>query len=155
MESDKHIEIVLGNKNVAASGSTQVNITQNNIDPAKVAELLGLKPETGASSIKPETKARSPRKPKPARIVEDVYKYVWVGRQEGQMRLIQLYQLLIDKRFKMLDPSVSPDDWCALFRGVARPFTMKWIGRQAHLRYLFKLLINKKYIIFDQKSAKQ
>ena len=155
MESDKHIEIVLGNKNVAASGSTQVNITQNNIDPAKVAELLGLKPETGASSIKPETKARSPRKPKPARIVDDVYTYVWVKQQEGQMRLIQLYQLLIDKRFKMLDPSVSPDDWCALFRGVARPFTMKWIGRQAHLRYLFKLLINKKYIIFDQKSAKQ
>ena len=55
MESDKHVEIVLGNKNVAESGSTQVNITQNNFDPAKVAELLGLKPETGDSPMKPET----------------------------------------------------------------------------------------------------
>lgn len=155
MAEDKHVEIVFGNKNVAKDGGTQLNITQNKFDMSQVAELLGLKPETGASSIKPETKARSPRKPKPARIVDDVYTYVWVKQQEGQMRLIQLYQLLIDKRFKMLDPSVSPDDWCALFRGVARPFTMKWIGRQAHLRYLFKLLINKKYIIFDQKSAKQ
>ena len=155
MAEDKHVEIVFGNKNVAESGSTQVNITQNKFDMSQVAELLGLKPVTGASPVKPETKARSPRKPKPARIVEDVYTYVWVGKQEGQMRLIQLYQLLIDKRFKMLDPSVSPDDWCALFRGVARPFTMKWIGRQAHLRYLFKLLIQKKYITFDQKSAKQ
>jgi len=155
MESDKHIEIVLGNKNVAASGSTQVNITQNNIDPAKVAELLGLKPETGDSPMNPETKARRTRKPKPARIVQDVYKYVWVESREGRMRLIQLYQLLIDERFKMLDRNVTPDNWCALFMGQAKPFTMKWIGKQAHLRYLFRLMIQKKFITFDRTSAKQ
>lgn len=153
MAEDKHVEIVFGNKNVAESGSTQVNITQNNFADAaaKVAELLGIKP----AETKPEPKPKSPRKPKPARIVDDVYKYIWVDNREGMLRLVKLYQLLRDDRFKMLDPSVSPDDWCALFRGVARPFTMKWIGRQAHLRYLFKLLIQKKYITFDQKSAKQ
>lgn len=164
MESDKHIEIVLGNKNVAASGSTQVNITQNNIDPAKVRELvegLGMMDE-GLGKTKPETcnlnhesKARCSRSRKPARIVQDVYKYVWVESREGQMRLIQLYQLLIDERFKMLDRNVTPDNWCALFMGQAKPFTMKWIGRQAHLRYLFKLLIDRNYITFDSKSAKQ
>ena len=150
MAEDKHIEIVLGNKNVAESGSTQVNITQNNFDPAKVAEVLGLNPQT-----KPEPKPKRPRKPKPARLVEDVYKYRWVDKKEGMLRLIQLYQLLIDKRFNMLDPDVRPDDWCALFMGQAKPFTMKWIGRQAHLRYLFRLLIDKKFITFDSKSAKQ
>ena len=149
MESDKHVEIVLGNKNVAESGSVQVNITQNNFDPAKVAEVLGLKP----SDVKPGTKAK--RRPKPARIVEDVYKYRWADKREGMLRLIQLYQLLIDKRFNMLDPDVRPDDWCALFMGQAKPFQMKWIGRQAHLRYLFRLLIDKNYITFDSKSAKQ
>ncbi len=151
MESDEHKEIVFGNKNVAEGGSIQVNITQNRFDMDKVAEFLGIKP----AETKAEPKPKSPRKPKPARIVQDVYKYVWVGRQEGRMRLVQLYQLLIDKRFKMLDPNVLPDDWCDLFKGVARPFTMKWIGKQAHLRYLFKLLIQKKYITFDNKSAKQ
>lgn len=155
MESDKHTEIVFGNKNVAEAGSTQVNITQNNFDPAKVAELLGLKPETGESPMQPETKAKRQRSRKPARIVQDVYKYVWVESREGRMRLIQLYQLLIDDRFKMLDRNVTPDDWCSLFMGQAKPFTMKWIGRQAHLRYLFKLLIQKKYITFDRTSAKQ
>ena len=40
MAEDKHIEIVLGNKNVAESGSTQVNITQNNFDPGKLRELV-------------------------------------------------------------------------------------------------------------------
>ena len=150
MESDKHVEIVLGNKNVAESGSVQVNITQNNFDPAKVAEVLGLKPETNS-----EPKPKRPRKPKPARLVEDVYKYRWADKREGMLRLIQLYQLLIDKRFNMLDPDVRPDDWCALFMGQAKPFTMKWIGRQAHLRYLFRLLIDKNYITFDSKSAKQ
>lgn len=155
MESDKHTEIVFGNKNIAEAGSTQVNITQNNFDPAKVAELLGLKPETGESPMQPETKAKRQRSRKPARIVQDVYKYVWVESREGRMRLIQLYQLLIDDRFKMLDRNVTPDDWCSLFMGQAKPFTMKWIGRQAHLRYLFKLLIQKKYITFDRTSAKQ
>ena len=148
MAEDKHIEIVLGNKNVAESGSTQVNITQNNFDPDKVAEVLGLKPETNS-----EPKPKRPRKPKPARLVEDVYKYRWADKKEGMLRLIQLYQLLIDKRFNMLDPDVRPDDWCALFMGQAKPFQMKWIGRQAHLRYLFRLLIEKQYITFDSKSA--
>lgn len=162
VEESKQIEIVLGNKNVAESGSMQVNITQNNFDPAKVMEMvegLGLKdeglgktkPET--CNLNPETRVKRSRKPKPARIVKDVYKYVWVGRQEGQMRLIQLYQLLIDERIKMLDRNVTPDDWCALFMGEAKSFTMKWTGKQAHLRYLFKLLIQKKYITFDKKSA--
>ena len=151
MESDKYIEIVLGNKNVAESGSTQVNITQNNFDPGKLAEVLGLKP----SSEKPEPKPKRSRKPKPARIVEDVYKYVWVNEHEGMIRLVKLYQLLTDNRFNLLDKNVTPNDWCALFMGEAKPFTMKWIGPQAHLRYLFKLMIQKKYITFDSKSAKQ
>ena len=150
MESDKHVEIVLGNKNVAESGSVQVNITQNNFDPAKVAEVLGLKPET-----KPEPKPKRGRKPTQARRVDDVYTYCWVNHREGQQRLVRLYQLLINERVKMLNPNVKPEEWCALFMGEAKPFTMKWIGKQAHLRYLFKLLIDKKYITFDSKSAKQ
>ena len=165
MEADKHTEIILGNKNVAESGSMQVNITQNNFDPAKVMELvegLGKRPHSGLDpespetwNLKPETKAKPRRKQKPARLVEDVYKYCWIDNQKGMRRLVKLYQLLTDKRFKMLDPTVRPDDWCALFMGKARPFTMKWIGTQAHLRYLFKLMIEKKYITFDSKSAKQ
>ena len=141
MEESKHTEIVLGNKNVAKGGSVQVNITQNNFDPGKVAEMLGLKPET-----KPEPKPKRPRKQKPPRIVEDVYKYRWLDEKEGMLRLVKLYQFLIDDRYKMLDKNVLPNDWCALFMGQAKPFTMKWIGPQAHLRYLFKLLIDKKYI---------
>ena len=66
-----------------------------------------------------------------------------------------LYQLLVDSRFRMLSTDVNPDDWCALFMGEARAFNMKWTGKQAHLRYLFKQMIEKKYITFDEKSAKQ
>ena len=58
MEADKHTEIILGNKNVAESGSMQVNITQNNFDPAKVMELvegLGKRPHSGLDPESPET----------------------------------------------------------------------------------------------------
>ena len=137
MESDKHVEIVLGNKNVAEGGSVQVNITQNNFDPAKVAEVLGLKP----SDVKPETKVKRPRKPKPARIVEDVYKYIWVNEKEGMLRLVKLYQLLTDGRFKMLDKNVTPNDWCALFMGEAKPFTMKFMQEKKVFIFLPSLCL--------------
>lgn len=85
----------------------------------------------------------------------DTYTYKWLNHRDGQLRLVKLYQLLSDDRFRMLSPDVKPDDWCALFMGDAKPFTLKWTGKQAHLRYLFKLMIANKYITFDEKSAKQ
>lgn len=159
MADDKHTtEIILGNKNVAEAGSQQINITQNNFDPAKMVELLrGLQGEQPAPT--PETttadkpKGKPGRKKKAPRIVTDTYKYRWIDRQEGQLRLIKLYQLLIDERFKMLSVDVKPDDWCALFTGETKAFTMKWTGKQAHLRCLFKLLLEKGYITHDEKSA--
>lgn len=159
MEEDR--DIVFGNKYNAEGGSIQINISQNNYDKSMVAEVLdglGLrkegsgKTEPETCNLKPETKRR---KPKPARVVDDVYKYRWLNEKEGMLRLVQLYQLLIGEQVKMLDKDVLPKDWCDLFMGKARPFRMKWIGSQAHLRYLFKLLIQKKYITYDSKSAKK
>lgn len=144
-DDSKKIEIVLGNKNVAEAGSQQINITQNNFDPEKLKAAL--------QGLRDEGKRKPGRKKKAPRIVMDTYKYQWIDCQEGQMRLIRLYQLLIDERFHLLSPEVKPDEWCALFMGQAKPFTMKWIGKQAHLRYLFKLLINRKYLTYDKKSA--
>ena len=113
----------------------------------------GEEPET-PQTLHPQ-KGKPGRKPKAPRIVADTYSYKWLNHKDGQLRLVRLYQLLVDERLKMLSPDVSPDDWCALFMGEAKPFTMKWIGKQAHLRYLFKLLIEKSYITFDERSAKQ
>lgn len=94
------------------------------------------------------------RKKSAPRVVQDTFRYRWMEHKDGQLRLVKLYQLLIDERFRLLDPSVSPEDWVALFMGEAKPFTMKWRGKQAHLRYLFKLLLQKKYITYDKASAK-
>ena len=170
------IEIVLGNKNVAEKGSQQINITQNVFNADALKEVLnglsGLNCSDGGNSKNgnvasaaenktsqtpqnPQTPAKRGRKPKAPRIVTDTYTYKWLNHRDGLLRLVKLYQLLIDERFKMLASDVNPEDWCALFKGEAKPFTMKWTGKQAHLRYLFKLMIGNKYISFDEKSAKQ
>lgn len=138
------------------------DIHDNNIiDKAVVlsnGQILVEKDHRSSEPMNPETlkpSAKRGRKTKTPRIVTDTYTYQWLNHREGQLRLVMLYQLLIDERFKMLSPDVSPEDWCALFTGEARAFTMKWTGKQAHLRYLFKQLIEKSYITFDATSAKQ
>lgn len=105
-----------------------------------------------SGTLKPRNSGTK-RSKKAPRIVTDTYTYRWAARQEGQLRLVKLYQLLVDGRFKMLSPEVSPDDWCALFMGTPKPFTMKWTGKQAHLRYLFKLMLEAQYITHDVQSA--
>ena len=93
-------------------------------------------------------------KPKrPARIVLDTFRYKWLDMPDGQMRLIRLYQKLIHESCGWLDPNTSPEDWCALFMGEPKSFTMKWLGTQAHLRYLFKLLLDRGYIECSNKSV--
>lgn len=109
--------------------------------------------DEGAGPGEEGKRKRAGRKRRAPRIVTDTYTYKWLNHRDGQLRLVKLYQLLVDERFKMLAPEVNPEDWCALFEGEPKPFTMKWTGKQAHLRYLFKLMIEKSYITFDAQSA--
>ena len=93
------------------------------------------------------------RKPKPSRLVTDTFRYKWIDMPDGQMRLIRLYQKLIHESCGWLEPNTLPEDWCALFMGEPKSFTMKWLGTQAHLRYLFKLLLDRGYIECPNKSV--
>lgn len=104
------------------------------------------------STINPQPSRRG-RKPQAPRIVQDTFRYKWLDMPDGQMRLIRLYQKLIHESCGWLDPNTSPEDWCALFMGEPKSFTMKWLGTQAHLRYLFKLLLDRGYIECPNKSV--
>lgn len=110
-------------------------------------------PKDPALAPSPLSAPKRGRKKKAPRIVPDTYTYKWKDHREGMLRVIKLYQLLIDDRFRMLDPSTDPDNWVALFQGESKAFTLKWMGRQAHLRYLFKLLLEQGYITHDAQSA--
>lgn len=123
------------------------------VDSVKDEGLGSSKDVAQPSTLNPQPSTRRGRKPKAPRIVLSTFRYRWIDRQEGQLRLIRLYQLLISESFQMLSPDVQPDDWCALFMGEAKAFTLKWTGRQAHLRYLFKQMLEKEYITNDDKSA--
>lgn len=103
-----------------------------------------------SETLKPSRRGRKPQAP---RLVQDTFRYKWLDMPDGQMRLIRLYQKLIHESCGWLDPNTSPEDWCALFMGEPKSFTMKWFGTQAHLRYLFKLLLDRGYIECPNKSV--
>lgn len=133
------IEIVLGNKYVAEAGSQQFNISKTNFDAKALKEVL-------SQVAQPSQTSRTKRSPNPTRIVQDVFTYKWLDTQDGQLRIIRLYQKLIHEACGWLDAETTPEQWCALFMGEPQSFTMKWKGKQAHLKYLFKLLIQRGYI---------
>lgn len=138
---DLHDNVLIDKAVVLASGST---VSVSEVSDSKVTDSE----VTDSNSKTPEnTPTKTPRKKaKPMRVVQDVFRYRWLDRQDGQLRLLQLYQKLIHESCGWLDPSTSPDTWCALFMGKPQAFTMKWLGTQAHLRYLFKLMLDRGYI---------
>ena len=159
------IEIVLGNKNVAEAGSQQINISQNVFNADALKEVLnslnGLNGSNGfskeespqPSTVNPQpsktsqTSSKSKKtKPKAGRIVEDTFTYKWILAEGGVLRLTKLYQKLTSEKLGWLDASVSIEDWCYLFSGKTKAFVLKWNGTQAHLKYLFKLMIEREYI---------
>ena len=155
MEKDKTIEIILGNKYVAEAGSRQVNFTQNNLDAAKVAELIKamhtVKDEGKASEpLNPETVKPSRKcKPKASRVVQDTFTYRWLDHPVGRVRLMKLYQHLTTEPLRWIDPATTPEQWEDLFTGKPKSFTLKWLGTQMQLKYLFRLLLEREYIVHD------
>ena len=160
MEKDNLTEIILGNKNVAKDGGIQINITQNNLGN-HIDQLASVLREScagtpGATSREepieqPQASEKTRRtsadkRPKVAREVEDVFTYRWLNNDQGNTRIIRLYQYLTHSSVRWLDPDTSPDDWCALFMGKPKVFKLRWLGTQMHLKHLFWLLLEREYI---------
>jgi len=166
-QEGKQIEIVLGNKNVAEAGSTQVNITQNNFDPTKLEEVLkGLSGLSGSKSdnsdncdnsdnvnVKPQTvqTSQTPQtnKAKRPKVVTTTFLYRWLQTDANRIGL--LYQALLRATVNgeptgWIAADTKPKDFERLFSGVDSSVQIKWIGTKQHLKYLFKVMWERKYI---------
>jgi len=154
---NKPIEIVLGNKNVAEAGSTQVNITQNNITAEAISQISGLLNNGFGTSDNPQP-TDTPSKPKqtkkPPRDVQEVFRYKWMDRHDARQRLICLYKVLTHKNYGWIDGNVTPDEWCALFMGTPQRFKIKWKKSQAFLKHMFDLMIERGYIEVSGSAGK-
>lgn len=150
MENDKTIEIVLGNKNVAEAGSHQVNFTQNNFDAAKVAELIkAMKDVAGPQPPHTPSTPKTAKRTASRRVVQDTFTYRWLDHPVGRVRLMKLYQHLTAEPLRWLDPATTPEQWEDLFTGKPKSFTLKWLGTQMQLKHLFRLVLEREYIIHD------
>jgi len=141
-------EIVLGNKNVAEAGSTQVNITQNNFDAEKVVELL--RRVTGEERKPAENScARKPKGGTASKVVTTTFRYRWLDTDDNRIGL--LYQALLratvnGKAGGWIDKKTSPDDFAKVFGGEESTVKIRWTGTKQHLKYLFKVMLEKNYI---------
>lgn len=68
------------------------------------------------------------------------YRYL----EESPQRPMLLYQRLMKGNF--ISSATPPDDFRQLFEGEPSDVKVKWLGNQASLWYLFKLLLDKKYV---------
>lgn len=150
MENDKTIEIILGNKNVAEAGSRQVNFTQNNFDAAKVVELIkAMKDEADPQPPHTPSSLKTAKRTASRRVVQDTFTYRWLDHPVGRVRLMKLYQHLTAEPLRWLDPATTPEQWEDLFAGKPKSFTLKWLGTQMQLKHLFRLLLEREYIVHD------
>lgn len=100
---------------------------------------------TTPDTKKPTTKTKT----NAAKITSATFTYRWIKTDEH--RIAELYQRLL--RAKWIDEK-NPDNFMELFSGKESNCKIKWIGTRQHLAYLFKLLIEREYIIEPQSVGK-
>lgn len=151
---EKVTEIILGNKNVAEAGSSQINVSQTNIDPAKLIEALEKlrvvmneeHKESKAEEVRPEPKPKKPTTPK---MVTTTFRYRWLDTDANRIGL--LYQALLRATVNgeptgWIAKETTPEDFDKLFSGEESTVQIKWIGTKQHLKYLFKVMWERNYI---------
>ena len=76
------------------------------------------------------------------KLVNSVFTYRWLD--DYPVGIINLYQALLKGKFIAED--TKPDDFCKIFKGEDCGVKVKWIGKKAHLWYLFSLIFERQYV---------
>ncbi len=94
----------------------------------------------------PTISPTSPRTTKTKRLTQRVtnttFTYCWLTT--APHRITKLYQFLL--RAQWIASDTPPDDFLAIFSGEVTNCKIRWTGKNTYLVYLFRLLIDKKYI---------
>ena len=121
--------------NIFVSGNvTAANLTVNRMTVG--GKSVG---KTGDGKVKKN-------KPK---IVNTTFRYRWL--EQHPERIGFLYQALLraktdGKNNGWIAKETKPDDFSILFSGKPTSVKVRWSGTKQHLKYLFKLLIEREYI---------
>jgi len=76
------------------------------------------------------------------KLVDTCFTYRWLD--DYPLGIVKLYQALLKGEFIAED--TRPDDFGKIFMGKDCGVKVKWIGKQAHLWYLFSLIFDRQYV---------
>jgi len=111
----------------------------------------------GQEAVSPEPKQEAPAAPvkKKAnkvqgddkqKVIRDTLIYQHPKHKDADKRINKLFEILSKAPFEWIDIDADPDEWVALFAGEPLAFTIKWVGTQQHLWYLFSQLKKRKLV---------
>lgn len=146
-------EYIKGDKNVFQKGSCQIKFVQNNFGQEQGewqrAEVEEFDVDEQTETVKPSKSADKPiSQPK---IVKSTFRYVFW--EKDCKPVTDLYLAL--RRAKWIAEDTEPDSFTSIFEGEETDATVRWIGTQQHLWYLFKLLMEKGYIFIPEPTPQQ
>jgi hypothetical protein len=124
---EKHVDYEIGN---VETGGIGVQIINGGKTAVKSVSQSG----------KPSTKNEAPR------LVSDCFTYRWLN--DYPQKIAKLYQALL--KGKLIAEDTKPDAFHSIFAGRNCDAKVKWIGKQAGLWYLFKLLFERNYVSWPQ-----
>ena len=137
-ENLKQRKMKLASENVVREVLTKA------VDDGQIDALLGnfKKMEAGsnAGSKAGDKKAKKSATPK---LTKATFSYRYLS--ECQNRLMLLFQGLL--KAELIDGDTKPDDFLALFEGKPSDVKIKWKGSLASLWYLFKVMLEKGYVV--------
>lgn len=127
---EKNVEYEIGNVEAGGIGVQIINEA---------------KPGTAKKTNGRKTDSDTPK------IVDDVFTYRYLDREDGYRRLTLLYQLLLKAQpTSWIDPKTKAEDFCAIFSGEPTTAKVKWMAHQSDLYLLISTLIKQKLITFNK-----
>lgn len=110
------------------------------VDDGKIDALLGNFNKKEAAKNVPKVGTKKLNAPK---LTNATFSYRYLSECPNRMML--LFQGLL--KAELIDPNTKPDDFMELFEGKPSDVKVKWTGSLASLWYLFKVMLEKGYVV--------
>lgn len=148
-EIKAHVDKLPGNSYITVYGThVEQQHIQNNVEKVEDGGEVVMEQKVSAAVKRDGRK----RKGHSERLVKAVYMYSHMKDKFAHKRLDLFYRSLINMGW--LDKETLPDTFVALFSGVTKEFTMKWVGTQSDLYALVKHLFDKGHISCGKGGSK-
>ena len=140
---EKHVEAEIHHVEPGGVGIQKVEAGGIGIQNVYNGNVNGKAGSSAGSSTGSQVGDKKVKKSNAPKLTSATFTYRYLS--ECSNRLMLLYQGLL--KAELIDGDTKPDDFMALFEGKPSDVKVKWTGSLASLWYLFKVMLEKGYVV--------